>query len=410
MFSKIYEPLAAVIVMALLAMSGCDQPTTVQQDNEKSLEEQAVEIEQQHGDPIEGQYIVVFKDGNKEMLGKAKQVSRQVNSMVSEYKIPSEHVINKYSASMTGFTVKIDELDKLEKLKKDSRVDYIEQDKIVMLSPPRASQSFWCIYFGIGCDTGGGDPQVTPYGIERVGGPFDGTGQTAWVIDTGVDLDHNDLNIDTQQSTSFVTGESADDGNGHGTHVSGTIAALDNDIDVVGVAAGATVVGVKVLSNSGSGTTSGVIEGIDYVAQNASAGDVANMSLGGGTSTALDDAVKNAASQGIYFALAAGNDGADANGSSPARVNGSNIYTISAIDSNDDFASFSNYGNPPVDYAAPGVDVESLWKNNGVNTISGTSMASPHAAGILLITNNNPSSDGTANGDPDGTADPIIFN
>lgn len=206
------------------------------------------------------------------------------------------------------------------------------------------------------------------------------------------------------------TEPSADDGNGHGTHVSGSIAAVDNDIDVVGVAAGASVVGVKVLNSAGSGTNSGVIDGIDYVAANASGGDVANMSLGGGTSQALDDAVRNAADQGIYFAVAAGNDSDDANNYSPARVEYNNVWTISAIDENDSFASFSNYGNPPIEYAAPGVDVESLWRDNGVNTISGTSMASPHAAGVLLVTCGNPTADGTASGDPDGNADPIIHN
>jgi subtilisin family serine protease len=131
------------------------------------------------------------------------------------------------------------------------------------------------------------------------------------------------------------------------------------------------------------------------------------MSLGGGTSQAVDDAVRNAADNGIMFALAAGNDGADANNSSPARVEYNNVWTVSAIDSNDNFASFSNYGNPPIEYAAPGVDVESLWKDGGVNTISGTSMATPHVAGVLLVTGGNPASDGTANGDPDGTPDPI---
>ncbi|MDX1604089.1 MAG: S8 family serine peptidase, partial [Salinimicrobium sediminis] len=125
----------------------------------------------------------------------------------------------------------------------------------------------------------------------------------------------------------------------------------------------------------------------------------------GPTSQALDDAVKAAAGKGIKFALAAGNESTDANNSSPARVNGTNIYTISAVDINDRFASFSNYGNPPVDFAAPGVSIKSTWKGGGYNTISGTSMASPHVAGILLL--GNVSSGGSASGDPDGNADAI---
>ncbi|NJW54993.1 S8 family serine peptidase, partial [Salinimicrobium oceani] len=109
--------------------------------------------------------------------------------------------------------------------------------------------------------------------------------------------------------------------------------------------------------------------------------------------------------KGIKFALAAGNDSTNANNSSPARVNGTNIYTVSAIDINDRFASFSNYGNPPIDYAAPGVNIKSTWKSGGYNTISGTSMASPHVAGILVL--GSVRADGTASGDPDGNPDPI---
>jgi len=115
------------------------------------------------------------------------------------------------------------------------------------------------------------------------------------------------------------------------------------------------------------------------------AGDVANMSLGRPTSDALDQAILNASQKGIIFALAAGNESDDANNHSPARVNGTNIYTISAMDDTDTWASFSNYGNPPIDYCAPGVDIKSTWKDGEYNTISGTSMASPHPAGVLLL-------------------------
>src|SRR5690606_33689667 len=110
--------------------------------------------------------------------------------------------------------------------------------------------------------------------------------------------------------------------------------------------------------------------------------------------------------KGIKFVLAAGNEGTHANNSSPARVNGTNVYTISAMNSSDSWASFSNYGNPPVDYAAPGVSVKSTWRNGGYNTISGTSMAAPHAAGVLLL--GAPRTDGTVKNDPDGNPDPII--
>lgn len=409
MRSKTLNKLYATFVIALLVVTGCDQPTNVQKQK-PSLQKKAQKMMKKNGQPIDGQYIVVLNQKVGKSKAVADQVGHKISAVMDRHQIKDDAIKSRYTHAIGGFTAKLDQ-NQLANLRNDDDVDYIEQDRIVMLSPPHATESFWCIYFGIGCDTSGGQAQETPYGVTRVGGPADGAGLTAWVIDTGIDQDHDDLNVDTQRSATFATGTtSPDDGNGHGTHVAGTIAALDNDIDVVGVAAGASVVAVRVLNSQGSGTNSDVIDGIDYVAANASAGDAANMSLGGGTSQAVDDAVRNAADQGVYFAIAAGNDSEDANNSSPARVEYNNVWTISAIDDSDSFASFSNYGNPPIEYAAPGVDVKSLWKNNGVNTISGTSMATPHATAVLLLTGGNPNSDGTASGDPDGNPDPIIHN
>jgi subtilisin family serine protease len=247
------------------------------------------------------------------------------------------------------------------------------------------------------------------YGTARVGGLVDGTGYTAWIIDSGIDLDHPDLNVDASRGFSSINRGGMDDQNGHGTHVAGTIGALDNSMGALGVAPNTTVVPVRVLDRRGSGSTSGVIAGIDHVAANASAGDCANMSLGGGVSQTLDDAVVAASNaSGAFLVLAAGHDGDNANNHSPARANGSKVWTISATDSNDNMPSWSNYGNPPVDYAAPGVGIFSLWKSGRTNTISGTSMASPHACAVIMMTNGHPSSSRTANNDPDGNADKII--
>lgn len=302
-----------------------------------------------------------------------------------------------YTAALSGFSAELNQ-GQLNALRHNPNVDYIEPDQVMMLAPPPGK--------GPG-GGGGGGGQVVPWGVTRVGGAGDGTGKTAWVIDTGVDLDHPDLRVDLGRSISFVTRgkNTPDDGNGHGTHVAGTIAALDNGSDVIGVAAGASIVSVRVLDNSGSGSYSWVIAGVDHVAQYGKSGDVANMSLGGPISAALDQAVLNAAGKGIKFALAAGNEGTHANNSSPARVNHANVYTISAISSNDCLTSWSNYGNPPVDYAAPGASILSLKAGGGTTTMSGTSMAAPHVAGLLVL--GGVRSSGTACNDPDGTADPI---
>jgi subtilisin family serine protease len=250
--------------------------------------------------------------------------------------------------------------------------------------------------------------------VTRVhGGAGTGSGSgTAWVIDTGIDFDHPDLNVDATRSRNFSSGTSFDDGNGHGSHVSGIIGAKDNSIGVVGVSPGATLVAVRVLNNAGSGTNSDVIAGVDYVAGAGSPGDVANMSLGGGPSTALDNAVIAAAATGVKFTLAAGNESDNANNHSPARANGPNVYTVSsfakgtsATDTDDPWSSFSNFGNPPVDYAEPGSSIPSTYKNGGYATLSGTSMAAPHLAGILLA--GAVRSGGTVDNDPDGNPDTI---
>lgn len=353
------------------------------------------------GTPIEGSYIVVFRDQsslNKNMSwDAAKAQTRELAEVVmGEQDIPADRVHHIYSRALVGYSAKIS-AEQAELLRQDKRVAYVEQDHVVSITrggPP---------------SSGGPVPETTPWGITRVGGAVNYTGShKAWILDSGIDLDNADLNVDLANSVNFIDPlVSADDDNGHGTHVAGTVAAIDNDIDVVGVAAGATVVAVKVLDRRGSGSTTGVIAGIDYVAANGTAGDVANMSLSGGAYQALDDAVINASNNGIHFALAAGNDSSDANLYSPARANGPYIYTVSAGDINDNWAYFSNYGNPPVDYNAPGYNIVSLKPGGGTASMSGTSMASPHVCGLLLSTGGNISFDGYINGDPDGNADPI---
>lgn len=384
-----------------IALIGCETD---------SVQESAAEIENvtfKNAVPIDGQYIVVFNEdfsGRMPALGKVKskaEYKAQMNTLkgniLNEFKsidLKQEVITSTYGHALKGFAAKLSETQ-LKALQNDPRVKSIEQDQTLSISPYKGKP---------GSGGGGSDPaQTVPYGTTRVKGGTSTSSNTAWVIDSGIDLDHPDLNVDTGRSESFVRGD-ADDQNGHGTHVAGTIAAIDNQIGSVGVSPGSTVVSVRVLDRRGSGSTSGVIAGVDYVAANAGPNDVANMSLGGGISQDLDDAVKKASAT-CAFVLAAGNSSTDANNSSPARANGPNIYTISAMNSSDNWASFSNYGSS-VDYCAPGVGVFSTWKGGGYNTISGTSMAAPHAAGVILL--GNFSTDGTVNGDPHSPADPII--
>lgn len=392
---------------------GCSDMNSVSDENlNDDLQEEMAEP----GSVIDDSYIVILKKPVSDGTTQGKQRSEmQRQEVISSANIDNNNVFNRYNTATYGFAAQLNEVQ-LNQLMSDDRVDFIEKDRIIALAPPCGTPN------GGECenpgDGGGGDSgdgsstQETPYGITRVnsGGVAYTGSSVAWIIDTGIDLDHEDLNVNASLGFNAFTkgkdGKSLDDGNGHGTHVAGTVAALDNSVGVIGVAAGATVVPVKVLDSRGSGSYSGVIAGVDHVAANGSPGDVANLSLGGPVSQALDDAVLAAAEQGIIMVLAAGNSSTDANNSSPARVNGTNIYTISAMDANESFASFSNYGNPPVDYAQPGVAITSTWKNGGYNTISGTSMAAPHAAGVFLLGGNR--TDGTVQNDPDGNPDPIL--
>ena len=246
---------------------------------------------------------------------------------------------------------------------------------------------------------GGGDTststQSIPWGITKTGATLSYTlagngagsvsGVRTYVIDTGIDTRNTDLSY--AGLVNFVGDRKNTDCNGHGTHVAGTMTARDNTAAVVGVAPGASTYGVKVLGCDGSGTTTSVIKGIDWVAANAIRPAVANMSLGGGASQLLDDAVRAAAARGIVFTIAAGNSAANACNTSPARIGGGGtpgVLVVGATDSKDLEASFSNYGTC-VDLWAPGVAIDSLKVGGGVLSLSGTSMAAPHVGGAAAL-------------------------
>lgn len=326
--------------------------------------------------PIAGQYICQFGDSVA-----ALDVDRRSDRAVAALGGQKLHT---YKHTIRGFAVKLPSGNANPRAflnRSGLDVASCEQDQLASLNFPVKAKAPG----GKGKPGSGTSPaQSTPWGITRVNGGVSGASGTAWVLDTGVDLDHEDLNVDAGRSISYVRGD-ADDYNGHGTHVAGTIAAIDNDVGVIGVAAGATVVSVRVLDRRGSGSYSGIIAGVDYVGANGSNGDVANLSLGGGRSDALNSAVETAAAGGVKFVLAAGNESTDANTKSPASANGANVYTIASSTSSNGFSSFSNYGQPPIDYIEPGSSILSTYKNGEYATLSGTSMAAPHAAGLLLL-------------------------
>jgi subtilisin family serine protease len=285
------------------------------------------------------------------------------------------NVTHVYSHALNGYTISVDE-SQLGKIATDARVDYIEADLPVGLVTTQTGATW-------GLDR-----------IDQRNRPLSGTytyfntgaGVKAYIIDTGIRFSHMQFGGRATSGYDAVDGGSADDCNGHGTHVAGTVGG-----STYGVAKSVSLIGVRVLNCAGSGTTSGVIAGVDWVTGNHAAGQpaVANMSLGGGASSALDTAVNNSINDGVSYAVAAGNGDLlgfpqNACNYSPARV--AAAMTISATDSSDRKATWANYGTC-VDWFAPGVSITSAWytSNTATNTISGTSMATPHTAGVAAL-------------------------
>lgn len=390
--------LAAGLVLALTlpTIHGCQQSSSIDELTPSLAQES--KLIRYSGENIPGQFIVVLQDDALSVNPDSRMAYEEAQetamsdcrSLLSVHGIDGEKIQHVYSQSIVGFSVGNLQDSELRLLLADPKVKYIEQDQIIRLEGGAPG--------GGSCATN--NSESTPCGIPVVNGgaPYAG-GHKAYVLDTGIDLDHADLNVASFGFNAFTSGKDAnslDDGNGHGTHVSGTIAAIaNNGKGVKGVAAGALVVPVKVLGSNGSGSNSGVIAGVNYVGANGTPGDVANMSLGGGISQALDDAVLSASSDGTWFLVAAGNSSANANNYSPARVNGTYVRTIAAMTCAGSWASYSNFGVPPVDFIAPGSSICSTYKGNTYSSLSGTSMATPHAAGVFLASAGDPSTCGS---------------
>lgn len=345
----------------------------------------------ENGQVINGQYIVSLKSTSGDVSVSNEEIKQKVRELILGGKLNSSAVKASFAGGGGGFVASLSNREAAE-IKNDPSVKTVEPDRIVALST-----CFTVVA-----------PTLITWNVQKVG-YGDGRGKTAWIVDSGIDMTHPDLNVDQSRSKSFLPGNSSpNDENGHGTHVAGIIGAKNNDIGVLGIASDATLVSCRVLDKDGKGTLSNIIQALSYISTNAKAGDVVNMSIGEDqTSDVLDQQVQALAAKGIYVTIAAGNDSKAADLYSPGRANGTNIFTVSAVDSLDNFASFSNYGNDVVDYAAPGVRILSTYKNGLYAKMSGTSQAAPHLAGLLLLEGRNFSYSGTAVNDPDGTPDKI---
>ena len=325
---------------------------------------------------IEGKYIVVFKTPSVLNVQSSDAIadfaSSQSASLSNLYNID---VAQEFGGILNGVVVNASDKT-IQQMLSNPNIDYIEQDQMMSVNPL--------------AQTNANQPNAI-WGLDRIDQQdlplnsnyyydFDGSGVTAYVIDTGVRISHNEFGNRASHGYDFIDNDSdATDCNGHGTHVAGTIGG-----GAYGVAKNVNIVGVRVLGCNGSGSNSGVIAGINWVKNNATGPSVANMSLGGGASQATDDAVNNAVAAGISFVVAAGNDNSNACNYSPARA--ANAITVGSTTSSDSRSSFSNYGNC-LDIYAPGSSIKSAWynSNTSTNTISGTSMASPHVAGAVAL-------------------------
>jgi subtilisin family serine protease len=328
---------------------------------------------------IANEFIVVFHPGTED----AVVASHMQGLKVADHKVASDfHIQTPNKAKeFRGYSVVVSSQEAADALANDPAVKYVEQNAVVR-SSAAAAEAEGCVTqlgstWGI---TRTSEYGRTSAGLYSYSDELDGAGVTAYIIDTGIAVNNVEFEGRASWGADFASNPSpGTDLNGHGTHVAGTVCGK-----LYGVAKKAECVGVAVLGPTGSGSTAGVVNGITWSAQQASSRKgkaIGNMSLGGGKSNALNDAVDAAYSAGFPMIVAAGNEYQDSCNVSPASA--TNAYTVMSSDSGDRFSSFSNYGTCS-DIIAPGSGITAAWigNNNAINTISGTSMAAPHVAGV----------------------------
>ncbi|MER5552381.1 S8 family serine peptidase [Streptomyces sp. NPDC002793] len=319
---------------------------------------------------VSGSYIVML-DQKADKAGLAEQYGGTLR--------------RNYTSAINGFSANGLSETEAKRLAADPAVSKVVQNKKFHIDATQDNPPSWGLDRIDQAETAGDDAYTYP---DAAGGDV-----TAYVIDTGVRVTHNDFEGRATSGFDAVDNDDdADDGNGHGTHVAGTIAGASH-----GVAKKAKIVAVRVLDDAGSGTTEQVVAGIDWVTANHEGPSVANMSLGGSADPALDAAVQKAVASGVTFAVAAGNESSDAGEGSPSRV--PEAITVASSTADDEQSSFSNFGSV-VDIYAPGSDITSTWNDSddGTNTISGTSMATPHVVGAAAV---------YLGGHPDATPDEV---